>query len=111
MKQGPQTMRQVIAPKVGAVQNFATCAAAAPLQYSLLCSSVSAIAGYSGQVRGSSTPHQALWDSYHDHRPGTDTSIRDARLLHRLIFSLLEDTHVRMHSCRIDLVGYAHAQI
>ena len=51
MKQGPQTMRQVIAPKAGAVQNIATCAAAASLQFSLLCSSVSAIAGYSGQAR------------------------------------------------------------
>ena len=50
MKQGPQTMRQVMAPKAGAVQNFGTCAAAAPLDFSLLCSSVSAVAGYSGQV-------------------------------------------------------------
>ncbi len=51
MKQGPQTMRQVIAPKAGAVQNFSTHAAVAPLDFSLLCSSVSAVAGYSGQAR------------------------------------------------------------
>ena len=51
MKQGPQTMRQVIAPKAGAVQNFSAHAAMAALDFSLLCSSVSAVAGYSGQAR------------------------------------------------------------
>ena len=51
MKQGPQTMRHVIAPKAGAVQTFSICAAMVPLNFSMLCSSVSAVAGYSGQVR------------------------------------------------------------
>lgn len=47
MKQTPQTMRQVIAPKAGAVQNFSTSAAAAPLDFSVLCSSISSISGFS----------------------------------------------------------------
>lgn len=43
-------MRQVIAPKAAAVENFERSVAAAPMAFSLLCSSVSAVAGYSGQV-------------------------------------------------------------
>lgn len=51
MKQRPGTMRAVIAPKAAAVENFARGSAGrAPLAFSLLCSSVSAVAGYSGQV-------------------------------------------------------------
>lgn len=43
-------MRQVIAPKAAAVENFGRSLPAAPMAFSLLCSSVSAVAGYSGQV-------------------------------------------------------------
>jgi hypothetical protein len=43
-------MRQVIAPKAAAVENFGHSLAPAPMTFSLLCSSVSAVAGYSGQV-------------------------------------------------------------
>ena len=50
MKQTPQSLRQVIAPKAGAVQNFHTCAGASALGFSLLCSSVSSVAGYSGHA-------------------------------------------------------------
>lgn len=59
MKQRPGTMRAVIAPKVAAVQNFAHGSGGlTPLAFSLLCSSVSAIAGYSGQVlRPPPPPH------------------------------------------------------
>ncbi len=52
MKQTPGTMRQVIAPKAAAVENFERSTGAAPMAFSLLCSSVSAVAGYSGQVHG-----------------------------------------------------------
>lgn len=50
MKQTPLTMRQVIAPKAGAVQNLSVSTAALPLTFSLMCSSVSSIAGYSGHA-------------------------------------------------------------
>ena len=49
-KQTPQTLRQVVATKVGAVENFHNSAAALPLDFSLLCSSVSSVAGYSGHA-------------------------------------------------------------
>ena len=50
-KQRPGTMRAVIAPKAAAVENFAIGSGGrAPLAFSLLCSSVSAVAGYNGQV-------------------------------------------------------------
>ena len=50
MKQTPGTMRAVICPKAAAVENFERDSSGAPLTFSLLCSSVSAVAGYSGQV-------------------------------------------------------------
>lgn len=43
-------MRQVIAPKVGAAQQIAAAAAAWAMNFSLLCSSVSAVAGYSSHA-------------------------------------------------------------
>ena len=49
-KATPGVMRQVIAPKAASVENFGRSLAAAPMTFSLLCSSVSAVAGYSGQV-------------------------------------------------------------
>ena len=45
-KQSPFTMRPVIAPKVGGAQNLAAAAGSCPLAFSLLCSSVSAVAGF-----------------------------------------------------------------
>ena len=57
MKQRPGTMRAVIAPKAAAVENFARGSTGhAPLAFSLLCSSVSAVAGYSGQVASVTAP-------------------------------------------------------
>ena len=50
LKQTPQTLRQVAATKVGAVQNFQTSVGAVPLDFSLLCSSVSSLAGYSSHA-------------------------------------------------------------
>ena len=62
MKQTPQTMRQVIAPKAGAVQNFHTSAAAACLDFSLLCSSVSSLAGLSKHANYAAA--NAVLDAY-----------------------------------------------
>jgi KR domain len=59
-KATPGVMRQVIAPKAAAVENFGCRLAATPMVFSLLCSSVSAVAGYSGQVNLTTGCQQAM---------------------------------------------------
>ncbi len=48
--QTPRTLRLAMAPKLGAVQSCGRAAAAAPLACSVLFSSVSSIAGFSGHA-------------------------------------------------------------
>ncbi|KAK9803914.1 hypothetical protein WJX72_004698 [[Myrmecia] bisecta] len=50
LKQSAQSMRAVIAPKAGALQNLGDRSGAAPLAFNLLFSSVSSIAGFSGHA-------------------------------------------------------------
>lgn len=50
LKQTPGTMRAVIAPKVGAVQNMGGAASLAAVSRTLMFSSVSSIAGFSGHA-------------------------------------------------------------
>lgn len=73
MKQTPQTMRQVIAPKAGAVQNFDTSAAAAPLDFSLLCASVSSMVGYTGHANYSAA--NAALDAYASQQSGAGAPV------------------------------------
>lgn len=50
LKQTPSTLRAVIAPKIGAMQNIGEAALPAAVAQTLLFSSVSAIAGFSGHA-------------------------------------------------------------
>lgn len=50
LKQTPGTMRSVIAPKVGSVQNIGEAASLAAVSQTLMFSSVSSIAGFSGHA-------------------------------------------------------------
>eukprot|EP00887_Chlorella_sp_A99_P003362 scaffold26.g3362.t1 len=50
LEQNLRTLRQTVAPKLGAVQNALEAAPAEPLAFSLLYSSVASLAGYSGHA-------------------------------------------------------------
>ncbi len=50
LKQTPGTLRAVIAPKIGAMQNIGAAAAAAAVSQALMFSSVSSLAGFSGHA-------------------------------------------------------------
>lgn len=71
-KQSPHTLRQVVATKVGAVENFHNSAAALPLDFSLLCSSVSSVAGYSGHANYAAA--NAALDAYAIEQAGVGCS-------------------------------------